>query len=75
LDRLEILGTLPQYGLDYWPAQAKLIQKESSSTARLMHPRRFLRVEDYLHVPEVVREAVKSNRPCVINMDSLKRGT
>ena len=31
------------------------------------------RVEDYRDVPEVVREAVKSNRPCVINARDRRR--
>jgi sulfoacetaldehyde acetyltransferase len=37
--RLGPFGTLPQYGFDYWPKDAKIIQIDANSAATPRRPR------------------------------------
>ena len=54
--RLGPFGTLPQYGLDYWPAQAKLIQVDVN--ARVLGLSRRVDVASPAEVKEFAREMI-----------------
>jgi sulfoacetaldehyde acetyltransferase len=62
--RLGPFGTLPQYGLDYWPKQAKLIQVDVN--ARVLGLSRRVDVASPAEVKEFAREMIlllKSRKP------------
>ena len=62
--RLGPFGTLPQYGLDYWPKQAKLIQVDVN--ARVLGLSRRVDVASPAEVKEFAREMIlllKARKP------------